>query len=81
MESGGLVARAPNCQSRGGSIPSTTIPKVGQFRLSHFACLSEDTVKAIGPFCLVSMSGEVKDHTQGVNVYPVVDSKSGGLYL
>ena len=28
-------------------------------------CLSEETVKAVGPFYLVSMSGEVKDSTQG----------------
>ena len=28
-------------------------------------CLSEETLKAIGPFYLVSMSGEVKDPTQG----------------
>ena len=31
-------------------------------------CLSEETLKADGPFCLVSMPGEVKDPTQGVNV-------------
>ena len=31
-------------------------------------CLSEETLKAIGPFYLVSMPGEVKDRTQGVNV-------------
>ena len=31
-------------------------------------CLSDETLKAVGPFCLVSMPGEVKDHTQGVNV-------------
>ena len=37
-------------------------------------CLSEETLKAGGPFYLVSMPGEVKDHTQGVNVKPVVDS-------
>ena len=37
-------------------------------------CLSDETVKAVGPFYLVSMPGEVKDPTQGVNVYPVVDS-------
>ena len=28
-------------------------------------CLSEVTIKAVGPFYLVSMSGEVKDPTQG----------------
>ena len=28
-------------------------------------CLSDETVKAVGSFCLVSMPGEVKDLTQG----------------
>ena len=31
-------------------------------------CLSDGTLKAVGLFYLVSMPGEVKDHTQGVNV-------------
>ena len=31
-------------------------------------CLSDETVKAVGPFYMVSMPGEVKDPTQGVNV-------------
>ena len=34
----------------------------------HCQCLSEETLKAIGPFYMVSMQGEVKDPTQGVNV-------------
>ena len=34
-------------------------------------CLSDETLKAVGPFYLVSMPGEVKDPTQGVNVKPV----------
>ena len=29
-------------------------------------CLSDETLKAVGPFYLVSMPGEVKDPTQGV---------------
>ena len=33
-----------------------------------FLCLSDDTLKAVGPFYLVAMTGEVKDPTQGVNV-------------
>ena len=37
-------------------------------------CLSDETLKAVGPFHLVSMPGEVKYPTQGVNVYLVVDS-------
>ena len=36
-------------------------------------CLSDETLKAVGPCYLVSMPGEVKDPTQGVNVQPVVD--------
>ena len=31
-------------------------------------CESDETLKAVGPFYLVSMPGEVKDPTQGVNV-------------
>ena len=31
-------------------------------------CLSDETLKAVGPFYLVSMPGEVKDPTQGVKV-------------
>ena len=33
-----------------------------------YICLSEETLKAVGPFYLVSMPGELKDPTQGVNV-------------
>ena len=36
--------------------------------VSLSVCLSEETLKAVGPFYLVSMAGEVKDPTQGVNV-------------
>ena len=31
-------------------------------------CLSDETLKALAPFYLVSMPGEVKDPIQGVNV-------------
>ena len=42
---------------------------LSQFRSLHIClCLSEETLKANGPFYLVSMPGEVKDPTQGVNV-------------
>ena len=37
-------------------------------------CLSEETLKAVSPFYLVFMPGEVKDPTHGVYVEPVVDS-------
>ena len=57
--------RAPDCQSN----CQTAVLKLRQFRLPYI-CLSllEETLKAGGPFYLVSMSGEVKDPTQGVNV-------------
>ena len=41
---------------------------VGNFVQPTSVCLSEETLKASGPFYLVSMPGEVKDATQGVNV-------------
>ena len=34
----------------------------------EYLCLSDDTLKAVGPFYLVSMPGEVKYPTQRVNV-------------
>ena len=52
-----------------GSIPPAAVSKLRQFRSPHIClCLLEETLKAGGPFYLVSMSGEVKDPTQGVNV-------------
>ena len=35
---------------------------------AEVVCLAEETLKAGGPFYLVSMPGGVKDPTQGVNV-------------
>ena len=34
----------------------------------EYMCISRETLTAVGPFYLVSMPGEVKDPTQGVNV-------------
>ena len=66
MGSGGrAVERRTVNRGDGGSIPPTAISKFRQFR---FACLSEETLKASGPFYLVYMPGEVNDRTQGVNV-------------
>ena len=65
-----LRGRAPDCQSRGRwfSPTPTTVSKLRQFRSPHIClCHSEDTLKAGGPFYLVSMPGEVKDLTHGVN--------------
>ena len=41
---------------------------LGNFIHPTFACLCEETLKAGGPFYMVSMPAEVKDPTQGVNV-------------
>ena len=70
MGSGGhVVERRTVNRGDGGSIPPVTFLKLRQFHSPHIClCLSEETLKAGGPFCLVSMPGEVKDPTQGVNV-------------
>ena len=61
MGSGGrVVERRTVNRGDGGSIPRTAVSKLRR--------LSEETLKAGGPFYLVSMQGEVKDPTQGVNV-------------
>ena len=66
---GRAVERRTVNRGDGGTIPPTAVLKLRHFRSPYIClCLSEETLKAGGPFCLVSMSGEVKDHTQGVNV-------------
>ena len=56
-------------QGDGGSIPPTAALKLRQFHSPHIClCLSEETLKTSGPFYLVSLPGEVKDPTQGVNM-------------
>ena len=69
----GSGGRAVECRivnrGDGGSIPPTAVSKLRQFRPRHIClCLFEVTLKASGPFYLVSMSGAVKDPTQGGNV-------------
>ena len=67
VRSGG---RAVGCwtvnRGDGGSIPPTAVSKLRQFRSPHISL--EETLKTSGPFYLVSVPGEVKDPTQGVNV-------------
>ena len=64
---GRAVERRTVNRGDGGSIPPTAVSKLRQFRpLLICLCLSEETLKADGPFYLVSM--ELKDPTQGVNV-------------
>ena len=64
-----MVERRTVSRGDGGSIPPTAVSKLGHFRTPHIClCLSEETLKAGGPFYLLSMPGEVKD------VKPVMDS-------
>ena len=70
MGSGGrAVERQTVNRGDGGSIPPNAVSKLRQFSSPHIClCFSEDTLKAGGPFYLVSMPGEVKDPTQGVKL-------------
>ena len=70
VHSVGSGGRAVKCQTvnrgDGGSIPPTAVSKLRQFRSPHIClCFSEETLKAGGPFYLVSMPGEVNDPTWG----------------
>ena len=67
---GGSVDRACDWQSSGRAIESHG-DRLETLAISFTPlcqCLSEETLKAVGPFYLVPMPGEVKDPTQGVNV-------------
>ena len=64
-----MVERRTVNRGDGGSIPPTAVSKLTQFRSPHICLrLSEETLKAGGPFYLVSMPEEVKDPTQGIHV-------------
>ena len=66
---GRAVERRTVNRGDGGSIPPTAVSKLRQFRSPNIClCLSEETLKAGGPFYLVAMPGEVKDPTQGICV-------------
>ena len=49
-------------------IPLAPLANVGNLLYPLCQCFSEETLKAVGPFYLVSMPGEVNDPTQGLNV-------------
>ena len=55
---------------KGMVVQSHLLPfrNLGNFVHPIFACVFRKTLKAGGPLYLVSMPGEVKDPTQGVNV-------------
>ena len=49
-----------------GTNPTEAAWKLWQFQFTPLSqCLSEEMLKVVGPFYLVSMAGEVKDPTQG----------------
>ena len=63
-----VVSRTAN-RGDGGSIPPAAVSKLRQHRSPYIClCISEETLNPVGPFYLVSMLGEIKDPTQGVNV-------------
>ena len=65
---GRAVERRTVNRGDGGSILSTTVSKLTQFRSPHICpCLSEETLKAGGPFYLVPIPGEIKDPTHVVD--------------
>ena len=73
MGRGGSVVRAYDRLTIDWSLVRILLRPFGNFVnfLPHFLCqcLSEETLKAVGPFYLVSMPGEVKYPTQRVNMY------------
>ena len=62
------LERATDNRVVAGSNPAEAIWKLWQFPLPQFASVFRKRLKAVGPFYLVSMPGEVKYPTQGVNV-------------
>ena len=50
-----------------GSVPPP-FRNLGNFVHPSFACVFEETLKAGGPFYMVSMSGEIKDYSTRENV-------------
>ena len=72
---GSVVVSTPAWHA--GDLGTISGPVMVYFRCKNLAlnirdcvslCLSYQTLKAVGPFYLVSMSGEVKYPTPGVNV-------------
>ena len=59
---------------RGSSVVGAHIQDLDKFVYPTLpiGIIVEETLKVVGPFYLVYMSGEVTVSTQGVNVYPVV---------
>ena len=67
-------SRMPSYQLGDDGSTPPVVANVNFVLLTLPRCLSEETLKSGGSFYLVSRPGEIKDPTQGVNVYPVMDS-------
>ena len=73
---GSLMVSTTACHARGrrfahrtGNMTILGVKKLAlHIRDCVSLCLSDETLKAVGPFYLVSMPGEVKDPAHGVNV-------------
>ena len=71
-----LGSKPPVVEHRTFSVEGTRVQNVSFKTTSAVSkltplciCLSEETVKAVGPFYLVPIPGEVKDPTQGNGKY------------
>ena len=82
-QGGGAVAEWVRASTGDRTIDGST-PTAGDFEFGTLAipltllcqCFSDDTLKAVGPFYLVSMPGEVKDPTSPHWNVSLVDSTS-----
>ena len=75
-----MVERQTVNRGDGGSIPPTAVSKLRQFRSPHIClCLLDETLKAGGPFYLVSMPGEVKDLCKCVTCSGLTNSREEQL--
>ena len=62
------LGRATDDRVVAASNPTGPLGNFCNFFYPLCQCLSEGKLKAVGPFSLVSMPGEVNDPTRGVNV-------------
>ena len=68
MRNGGCTVECRTVKRLGcGSFHTLFETKMISFS-AHCLCLLEETLEAVGQFYLVSVPGEIKDPTQGVNV-------------
>ena len=82
MGSGGrAVERRTVNRGDGGSIPPTAVSKLRQFRSSHiYLCRSEETLKAGGPFYLVSrLHDATRSHIWNAHTRMTLQNSAGSI--